>query len=648
MTSGKTDQSLVPSNNIYQGGMSVMGSNNLSQTLSVSGNLGIKEGGTTPTYYTIFQGGDQSGDITYTLPTTSINGALINTGGVLSWSTNEMSLFTDAGAFTYLINTTDNLTIGGTTDPGEKLEVVGNIISKGTAWTVRTSAADNSWQSVTYGNGTFVAIAYTGTGNRIMTSPDGINWTIRTSVADYSWSSVTYGNGLFVAVSMNAITNGVMTSPDGITWTGRVSANANYWTSVTYGNGLFVAVANTGTGNRVMTSPDGMTWTARSNPVDNNWTSVTYGNGLFVAISSNGSGNRVMTSTDGITWSTQTSALDSAWNSVTYGNGLFVAVSISNGNVMTSPDGITWTLRTGINVQWNSVTYGGGLFVAVGYTTGTNGVMTSPDGIIWTSRTTIASNWLGVAYGNGTFVAVANSGTGNRVMTSGKTDQTITPITIRAVLGLEEYFTTREWEFMDTPADHGYSAGAIASGTVANTTAGDASHPGLLRYSSSTTTNSGYYVLSSPTAILLAGGEELEYVFAVPTTTSTTIRLGFTDSLNSVLPVDGTFISIVGTTLSSVSISNSVSTTAGTTYTITAATWYRAKIAINATGTRADYYLYNMAGTQLYTASVTTNIPIGAGRVTGQGFVATNVGVTAVPLLDMDYMRFTINRKLTR
>jgi PHD/YefM family antitoxin component YafN of YafNO toxin-antitoxin module len=34
-----------------------------------------------------------------------------------------------------------------------------------------------------------------------MTSPDGITWTIRTSAADNSWVLVTYGNNLFVAVS---------------------------------------------------------------------------------------------------------------------------------------------------------------------------------------------------------------------------------------------------------------------------------------------------------------------------------------------------------------------------------------------------------------------------------------------------------------
>jgi hypothetical protein len=38
-----------------------------------------------------------------------------------------------------------------------------------------------------------------------MTSPDGITWTTRTSAADNNWMSVTYGNGLFVAGNENQI-----------------------------------------------------------------------------------------------------------------------------------------------------------------------------------------------------------------------------------------------------------------------------------------------------------------------------------------------------------------------------------------------------------------------------------------------------------
>ena len=126
--------------------------------------------------------------------------------------------------------------------------------STGITWTSRTYPAENDWSGVTYGNGTFVAVAGSGTGNRVMTSPDGITWTSRSSAADNLWHGVTYGNGTFVAVANSGTGNRVMTSPDGITWTSRTSAANEYWYGVTYGNGTFVAVASTGTGNRVMTS----------------------------------------------------------------------------------------------------------------------------------------------------------------------------------------------------------------------------------------------------------------------------------------------------------------------------------------------------------------------------------------------------------
>ena len=176
-----------------------------------------------------------------------------------------------------------------------------------------------------------------------MTSTDGIIWISRNSAADNNWNSVTYGNGLFVAVAASGLDYRVMTSPDGIVWTSRMLTLApnNSWTSITYGNGLFVAVATTGTGDRVMTSTDGIIWISRNSAADNIWTSVTYGNGLFVAIAASGLDNRVMTSPDGIVWTSNTTAQapNNTWRSVTYSNGMFVAVSSTGtGNRVT-----TWT-----------------------------------------------------------------------------------------------------------------------------------------------------------------------------------------------------------------------------------------------------------------------------------------------------------------
>ena len=151
----------------------------------------------------------------------------------------------------------------------------------GITWTQRTLPVSATWQSVTYGNGVFVAVANSSA--IAATSPDGITWTRRALPLSVSWYSVTYVNGLFVAVVYNSAI--AATSPDGITWTQRTLPVSAYWQSVTYGNGEFVAMAYNST--IAATSPDGITWTQRTLPVSTTWQSVTYGNGLFVAVAYN-------------------------------------------------------------------------------------------------------------------------------------------------------------------------------------------------------------------------------------------------------------------------------------------------------------------------------------------------------------------------
>ncbi len=330
-------------------------------------------------------------------------------------------------------NLAGNRTVAIVDDPAGKInlnatngvEVVGDVFSKGTKWTSRTSPAANQWSSIAYGNGMFVAVAQNGT-DQIMTSPDGITWTSRTAPSAASWTSVAYGNGLFVAVASDGTTStDLMTSPDGINWTNRVSAAVRAWESVAYGNGVFVAVASNGLSDDSMISYDGINWTLNSTGIVNTWKSIAYGNGAFVVVASGGQGRR---SVDGVTWVGVSMPAFNVWRSVTYGNGLFVAVSASGGAsaVATSPDGINWTGRSVPTANdWRTIAYGNGLFVATAANgTTSNDIITSPDGITWTSRTSpSARSWLGLAYGNGMFVAVASDGTTSTdIMTSGFPD----------------------------------------------------------------------------------------------------------------------------------------------------------------------------------------------------------------------------------
>jgi hypothetical protein len=283
-------------------------------------------------------------------------------------------------------------------------------------WTAQTAAENNSWKSVTYGEGIFVAVSSDGT-NRVMTSPDGIAWTARsapTGTTDSTWKSVTYGDGTFVAVA-NAGTTKVMTSPDGVTWTAQTAAEDNPWQSVAYGNGMFVAVANSGT-NRVMSSPDGVTWTPYLVKAST-WKAITFGNSMFVAAADHGD---EITSPDGVTWTLHTTALDNAtWNGIVYGNGLFVAVA-GNMYIDTSSDGTTWSSRSlpsGFSYSLNAVAYGGGSFV--GINSGTVGkLITSSNGISWSTQDVVSGQgWSAIAYGDNKFVAVGASSV--RVLTGG-------------------------------------------------------------------------------------------------------------------------------------------------------------------------------------------------------------------------------------
>lgn len=294
-------------------------------------------------------------------------------------------------------------------------------VKLGQYWTVASVGENNLWQSVTYGNGRFVAVSI-GATNQVMYSEDGVNWTAVDATESNFWRMVTYGNGRFVAVSSDG-TNRVMYSDDGENWKPTSAAEANSWFSVIYGNGRFVAVSTDGT-NRVMYSEDGESWTPATAAEANSWRSVTYGNGRFVAVAAAdpiNNINQVMYSDDGVTW-TSTSATvaeDNQWYSVTYGNGRFVAVAATGTNrVMYSEDGQNWTpAAPAENDSWGSVTYGNGRFVAVaGY--GTNQVMYSEDGENWTSATAAENNyWTSVTYGNGHFVAVSTDGS-NKLMYS--------------------------------------------------------------------------------------------------------------------------------------------------------------------------------------------------------------------------------------
>ena len=140
---------------------------------------------------------------------------------------------------------------------GDTSSVTGSVwtSTNGINWTAGDSPFASSWNTMCYGNGTFVAVAWSGT-HRLMTSTDGLNWVLQTIPNSQDWNSVCYGAGLFVAVAYGGATPRVMTSPDGITWTPRtIPTNSKQWYSLCFTGKRFVATSTDYAAGRIMTSP---------------------------------------------------------------------------------------------------------------------------------------------------------------------------------------------------------------------------------------------------------------------------------------------------------------------------------------------------------------------------------------------------------
>ena len=192
--------------------------------------------------------------ITWSLPTTyyagTQTGVSYGNGIWVSVSNKQSHVSTDNG-----VNWTNSATInelefvqGLSFGNGvfTAVTAIGTIVYSydGLTWTTSNILYSSSaFVDVAFGNQTFVTLAGDGT---VYTSSDGISWSKKRESDGETWRTLTYGNGMFVAFADTAGGDGAMYSINGTGWI-KLTGIPNYaWYGSTYGNDLFVAVGSSG------------------------------------------------------------------------------------------------------------------------------------------------------------------------------------------------------------------------------------------------------------------------------------------------------------------------------------------------------------------------------------------------------------------
>ncbi len=191
----------------------------------------------------------------------------------------------------------------------------------GVHWSAQ-SGPSGEWTGITYGAGRFLAVSAFG---QLITSTDGVHWITTWSRSQFLLNSVTYGNGRFVAV--DSADGDALISLDGFHWSFyTISTPGAPWFAVSYGNGVFSAFSPTGLS---ATSMLGYVWVTHRTSAPQQMNASTFGCNTFVATGQvSGHVNKVITSHFGASWLATPVPADTTanWTGVAYGAGEFIAV----------------------------------------------------------------------------------------------------------------------------------------------------------------------------------------------------------------------------------------------------------------------------------------------------------------------------------
>ncbi|HYF83724.1 MAG TPA: stalk domain-containing protein [Clostridia bacterium] len=266
-------------------------------------------------------------------------------------------------------------------------------------WDRKLNLAADTLYSITYGNGTYIAVGEAGL---IKFSKDGSDWTTLVSGTDSNLYSVAWGGERFVAVGDNGT---IVTSKDGLKWEKRYSKKYIRLRCVTWGNEEFIVGGDNGT---VMVSKDAGIWKEYSLKTDSRINGIAWNSKAYIAVGSFGA---VFSSADGAKWNEELSNVTRELYDVAWNGQVFVAVGANKKeSIAISADGKKWTsINTGSSHIFRSIVWDGKRFLSVGE----SNIFESAGGLKWTeiNPDTKPQGLYDIVYNGIDYITVGEDGT---------------------------------------------------------------------------------------------------------------------------------------------------------------------------------------------------------------------------------------------
>lgn len=235
--------------------------------------------------------------------------------------------------------------------------------NNGTSWTTGTNLPSTTiWDSnIVYAGGKFVYVAGdSGTASGATAySSDAITWTAGTTITSNFWQSMDYGNGKFIAIAFSTAPN-MATSTNGTSWSTSSLGFSPNSANIKYGGGVWLIMNKSTTLSYWRSTNDGTSWSSALTPPCYA-TTLYYANGVFIVSDS----TSVFVSPDGLTWtniSTQF-GLTSGISDIVYYKGIFLLYGFISGSLYlwSSSNGYTWDkFSTTPNILGSGITFAKG------------------------------------------------------------------------------------------------------------------------------------------------------------------------------------------------------------------------------------------------------------------------------------------------